>query len=315
MFGQSPRYLPYGQRPRYQRSAIPGSRQEIPFDERVTQPPTTRDRIKQQGLDRAAKRTLLVVGGTAVAGYILYKLFSGQETEAEGQVLERMTLEPEITDGGTAAQAADPLVEFEAALPHATARRYARLMYTIADEYDLDPYLIAGIMEAESNYGLGLCTKDSREFGSGPGPAGYGCVDKADRGLMQININANPLTNWAAPETNIRKAASIIQSNEKYFRQNRRGKTVTMPKKPNHSRIREKLGLGDGGQVYPDPRPLSATSLLRATIAAYNAGAGAVLWALAAGKNPDLVTYSGRYSADIIQRINRMRAHASLPSV
>lgn len=316
MFGQMPRYTPYGSRPRYQRSSIPVTRQQIPFDERVTEPPTTRDRIRQQGLDKTAKRALIVLGGTVVAGLILYKLLSSQESEPEVEVLERKALEPEIADQGSPdPSATDPYTEFRAALPHDTARSYARFMFDAADEYDLDPYLIAAIMEVESNYGLGLCTETSTVFGSGTGPGAYGCVDKDDRGLMQINVRANPLTNWYDAKANIRKGASILQSNERYFRQNRRGSTVTIPTSDRYAKVREKLGLGKGGQTFPDPRPLSASSLVRATIAAYNAGPGTVLWAIASGKSPDVVTYSGRYSTEVIRRMNRMRAHSDLPSV
>lgn len=169
-------------------------------------------------------------------------------------------------------------------------QRYLSQVLQVAQEEGVSPFLLFAIMSRESNYGLALSSNMT-------GDAGHG------RGLMQIDdrsdtawLNANP---WKDAYTNIKRGAQILNMKLAYFLLGGNG-TVTVPDS-------YASRLGTSGGDYQDPRPLSGDMLARAGVAAYNSGQGAVLYALAAGYDPDSFTAGGNYGADVLAREAALR--------
>ncbi len=142
------------------------------------------------------------------------------------------------------------------------------------------------LFSAASVYGIdpcllaAICERESNYGqaldGAMTGDGGHG------RGLMQIDDRAHRAWveshDWRDPATNIEKGASILNEALSYFAK------------------------------HPE-----VLDLLRepAGVAAYNAGAAAVLRAVRAGKHPDAVTTRRDYSADVFRRQNRLAAKAA----
>lgn len=220
---------------------------------------------------------------------------------------------------------------FAAVLPKGVAS-YARELITSAQRYGVSPWALAGIMYRESGGGFASGYKpqgSSRGTGdwaprapshtyfryanpaTGLPPDGLGW----GRGLMQLDYgvhNAWVLANdWGNPQVNIDKAASILADNQRYF-SNSPGAPVTVQSwrlngltDANGRTIvngwGNKYGLRSTGP-FADPRPLSGPALLDAAMAAYNAGAGGVLQALAAGLPASAATAGNDYSDWIATR-------------
>lgn len=188
-----------------------------------------------------------------------------------------------------------PPGRFIDALPDA-GKQYADVIEKAAAATGVSPFLIAAIMERESNYGLALRPK---------GPRGLS-ADGSDRGLMQINKVAHPeFTKWADPLEAAKYGAKVIKDSKTFFASKPKTPTVTV-KKGSYANSR---GVPAG--VYADPRPLSGDFLLRAAISAYNTGAGNVLQAVAAGQDTDITTTGSDYAANVLQRMNRLIANAA----
>lgn len=112
------------------------------------------------------------------------------------------------------------------------------------------------------------------------------------RGLSQLDYGAHydwvRSNNWADPSVALRKMASILRNDLDYLAKNvGAGATVTVT-------------IDGKPTKLADPRPLAGDALSTAAIAAYNAGAGRVLSALARGQSPDTVTFRPGYTGKII---------------
>lgn len=219
---------------------------------------------------------------------------------------------------------------FAAALPPGV-RMYSVEILTAARKYNVSPWLIAGVMYRESGGGTQLrppgpsgtgdflarsATSTYMKQGYGnpatglpPDGLGWG------RGLMQIDYGAHNAWvqshNWQDPQTNIDYAASLLAGHQNYFASGGGGAVNIEP-------WRFSTGYSAGGKllvppwstygltpraVAADPRPLTGTALAEATLAAYNAGRGGVLQALAVGLSPAKATAHGDYADWILSRV------------
>lgn len=207
---------------------------------------------------------------------------------------------------------------FKAAVP-TSMRIYADLILEAATAHGLSPWLLAGIMWAESNAGDALTPKGAGGTGdfiardpkqwTSAGPNGLPPDGKGwGRGLMQIDYGVHHYwvigSNWADARTNINKGAEILAANLKAFQSRvmldqryTNGETVATG-----ALLQRKLGI-QSGSVFPDPRPLQGEALYAAALAAYNAGQLQVLQAVAAGRDPQSVTYRKDYVTFISTRI------------
>lgn len=173
----------------------------------------------------------------------------------------------------------------------AEAAKYKAIACRVGEIYEVEPSIIAGICSRESRWGLALRppgpggTGDfvARSFPSryreGPFPPdglGFG------RGLMQIDYDYHEFArtgNWRDPEENISYGIRLL------------------------TRYLKLLGRKSD---------LDEASLLRAAVAAYNAGAGRILRSIKKGLDIDYFTTGGDYSRDILSRAEFFRTHGWL---
>lgn len=190
---------------------------------------------------------------------------------------------------------------FTGALP-TEGRKYGPLFVQVAAEKGVSPFLLAAIAEAETYYG-------AAERCGGKGPACVGVTD--DRGLMQINPTAHPdffararidgVEPWKIPIENIRYGADVWKASLATMQgdKNSSGKVTVSTK------TAARLVVIPG--KYPDPRPVEDVDLARfAATAGYNAGPMNAVYALAANRSPDALTYSGDYAKDVFKRMARI---------
>lgn len=157
----------------------------------------------------------------------------------------------------------------------------------VANEDGVSPWLIAGILNRESAFGLALRSDMTGDQGHG-------------RGLMQIDDRYHgpwlAANDWKNPYLNIKKGVEIYKMNVAYFSRQSIG-FIYIP-----IQVAARLGVASGN--YNDPRPLKDELLIQASLAAYNAGPSGVLMALAAGKSPDTMTTGGNYGDDVMTKMN-----------
>jgi hypothetical protein len=176
---------------------------------------------------------------------------------------------------------ADMLAQLAAAAP------FRAMVGAAAAERQFPAALIAGIGSRESAWGLALKPKGPAGTGDfakrsfptalrrGPLPpsGGYG------RGLMQIDFDAHEFARtgaWQDPAQNIRYGCQVLADNRSFFQRR---------------------------------TTLTDKALLRATLAAYNCGAGNVMRALNAGLDVDYFTAHRDYSAETLNRAGFFRMH------
>ena len=170
----------------------------------------------------------------------------------------------------------------------AAAAAYRDAVEASALKYDVPVCVIGGIGSRECAWGLQLRPAGPAGTGdftprrfptryrTGPLPpdgGGFG------RGLMQIDYDSHPFARtgaWREPAANIAQGVAILSSNRDLLRR----KTV-----------------------------LTDDALLRASIAAYNSGAGNVLHALRDGRDVDFYTSGRNYSADVLNRAGWFGGH------
>ena len=161
------------------------------------------------------------------------------------------------------------------------ACRYKEYIDEASERYGFQSSLIAGLGSRESHWGLLLKptgpagTGDFNErryparFRNGPLPSDSGGFG---RGLMQIDYDYHEFArtgNWKDPRENILYGVKVLYDAKIY--------------------ISHKTDL-------------AGTKLLRAAVAAYNAGAGRILKAIRKGYRIDHYTTSGDYSKDVLDR-------------
>jgi soluble lytic murein transglycosylase-like protein len=188
--------------------------------------------------------------------------------------------------GAKAVPAAFTLHEFMDAIP-SRAALYGAALWNAGARYGIDPFILAAIMERESDSGQGLTPRGPggtgdfkpRPWKNPPMPAdGKGWalgLMQLDRAVHQAWADAN---DWAEPSVNINKGAEVLKSVIAYM----------IPRVP----------------------PAIA---VRAGIAAYNAGQGRVATAIATGELLDSVTTGGNYSTDVLARAASYRARLPPP--
>jgi peptidoglycan hydrolase-like protein with peptidoglycan-binding domain len=159
--------------------------------------------------------------------------------------------------------------------------RYKGFIDKAAVKYGFQPSLIGGLGSRESQWGLGLQPNGAEgtgdrvgrrfptRFRTGPLPpdgAGFG------RGLLQIDFDAHEFArtgNWRNAEDNILYGTSVLSDSRSF--------------------IQRKTNL-------------EGLALLRAALAAYNAGPGNALTAIQNGEDVDFFTTGRDYSRDVINR-------------
>lgn len=146
------------------------------------------------------------------------------------------------------------------------AQLYWPLVKVVSADLGMPATLILAIMWRESAFGLALTPKGP----TGTGDHGHG------RGLMQIDDRAHGVwvasNNWQDPETNIRYGTKVL--------------------KEAHDILARKGFHGD--------------LLWTCALAAYNAGVGAVIRAVQAGKEPDSVTTGRNYSKWTTEHVQQL---------
>lgn len=232
---------------------------------------------------------------------------------------------------------------FAAALP-SNIGRWAPQILSAARRYDVDPWVLAGIMWGESRGGDVLTPPgdpggtgdfiprgaDSSYFryanpatGLPPDGKGWG------RGLMQVDYGVHNAwvtsSAWWEPQVNIDKGAAIFSEFRAFFT-----KAPTGPVKIEAWRLDRgipKYGIEPWRTKYPnvpmpptvssqkyaqatytDPRPLSGVELYVAALAAYNAGPGGVLQALALGLPAEAPTTRQSYVTSFASRVAGWRS-------
>lgn len=190
-----------------------------------------------------------------------------------------------------------PPEDFTLALPD-YAKQYAEVIQQVAKEENLSPYLLAAIMNNETRYGTSRSCSVQGPACLGDAGHGHGLMQIDDRShqefLSKVDENGTPL--WSIPYHNIKYGAGVFKKARSYFASRPRTPTVVVK---SSDRI-----LTPG--TYADPRPLEGDFLLAAALAAYNAGTIRPLQAIASGADPDVVTYSKRYSADAIAHMSTL---------
>lgn len=163
----------------------------------------------------------------------------------------------------------------------ALALSYREAIAQAAQIYGMTPSLICAIAWRESGWGQSRLMRPKGPGGTGdwaprqgrmpPDGLGWG------RGLMQIDYGShlafcsNP-GEWPDPTKNIAYGCDIF--------------------------------FGGRKQIQADISGISSNELLRASVAAYNAGAGAAIKAIRAGNDVSKITYSPGYVDDIIAAMN-----------
>lgn len=156
-----------------------------------------------------------------------------------------------------------------AATPGGRAAQYAEVVIQVSSEQQISPFLIVAVMERESHSGEALTP---------PGPSGTGDGGHG-RGLMQLDdrtkggkLHGAVIADgrWTDPYWNL--TAAVVDH-----------------LKPD--------------QAFFVAKGLTGDAQLRATIASYNAGPGAVWSRIQAGQDPDAATTGGDYSADVLSRL------------
>lgn len=191
--------------------------------------------------------------------------------------------------GATVISPDSPTSSIFASVIPADAQPYSDVILKVANEQNVDPFIIVALGERESHWGALL---DSN--GLGDNGHGHGIMQVDDRYFADwLAANA-----WQDPYTNITKGVQILQDKMRYLAGSGSG-TVKIG-----SSVASRLGVA-AGETYPDPRPLTGDDLVHAAIAAYNGGEGAVTQAIAAGgmSAVDRVTTGGNYSADVISTV------------
>lgn len=176
-----------------------------------------------------------------------------------------------------------------------SAAQYAPIILRVARETNLDPFLIFALGDRESQWGDALTPKGP----GGTGDFGHG------RGLMQIDDRSNAAwlaaNDWRDPYKNVRRGAEILLGKMRFFTGKSIVKGYTDGMFVSIDKSAEKLGVAPG--KYRDPRPLSGTRLIEASIAAYNTGEANVLMAIAAGLPAETTTAHGDYLTDVWRRM------------
>jgi Transglycosylase SLT domain len=242
-----------------------------------------------------------VIGGGIIAALLLRKLYVAMKDKAvtnADPVVEAMpptagvrSLNPLTSWDLTRAEQQ----AFKAALPP-QGQEFGDLILAAAREYRIAPFIIAGIMQVETMYGKsGACKgKNAACVGFTGGDFGLMQINKASFPDFFTKTTPNGTPYWADAKQNIRMGASILKANLDALTSDGGG-TVRMTGRA------VTLCVALPGRK-PDPRPIANPNLISLGVAAaYNAGLGNVLAALAVDCNPDTVTFTGGYAKSAVK--------------
>jgi len=220
---------------------------------------------------------------------------------------------------------------FRAALPTNVAV-YSNEIMIAGFNAHVSPWLLAGIVQRESNAGLALTPVGPAGTGDvHPRPAGrrYGgyVVGPSGmpedgqgwgRGLCQIDWGVHNdwcrENEWSDALVNLNYAAQLLAGFFTFFAAPA-GASGVLVDKWRLNGLKDargvvlvqgwaaKYGLAGLGP-FVDPRPLSGEALVSAALAAYNAGQNGVLEAVAAGLPADAPTAGNNYASWILTRVN-----------
>lgn len=189
---------------------------------------------------------------------------------------------------------------------------FAQDLLAVSAQSGISATILWAIMEWESRSATALTP---------PNPAGTG-DNGHGRGLMQVDdryhaewLASNP---WWEPRTNIDKGAAILNQKLAFFQATPGSSPVKVSVRLPGETERRNYYIGQGGD-YADVRPLSGMALLAAGLAAYNAGEGNTLYALARGWDVDTFTSrykntdgANGYSRDIIDSVTTLEQKLGL---
>lgn len=189
------------------------------------------------------------------------------------------------------------------------AENLADLAFELAPQYGLSPYMVLGMTFAESNFGKALTP---------PGPGGTGdfiprqptrCVVRDAKGactktlaqlVQELNFPVQVQADGQLKPTTRGWGHGLYQIDlMTHYKFIATGKWSD-PREA--MRYALDLYAKNKAQIQKALPNLGTVDLMRATIASYNAGAGAVINALKAGKSLDSVTYHPGYVAKIEQK-------------
>lgn len=169
------------------------------------------------------------------------------------------------------------------------------VIWRVSQEEGVSPFLLAGVMSRESNFGKALAADGTGDHGNG---LGVMQVDKRyHKAFAARTTNGTP--DWKDPYLAAKYSTKeILLPAFAFFRRTpAKGATVTIT--PERA-AEKKRGWKPG--VYPDPRPLSVADSWKAATAAYNGGTTGVLQALVGEGNPDGTTTGANYASDVLRR-------------
>ncbi len=229
---------------------------------------------------------------------------------------------------------------FKLALPLNVAR-WSEQILRAAATYNVDPFVIAGIMYNESRGGDALSpgqvvsAKNGGPSGTGdfiprkPGNLYFKYADPLTglppdklgwgRGLMQIDFGVHNAwvisNNWRDPQVNINKGAEIFRDALKYF-SSAPGPAVAIEQwrittgMPQYGITpwRDKFPGRVFAATAPDPRPLQGDKLYEAAIAGFNAGYKGPLQAMAVGIPAESVTANQSYVTKFLSLLGPWQA-------
>lgn len=242
------------------------------------------------------------------------------------------------TAAGAAATAAGAAFDyakvqaFALALPSGIGQ-WAQQILNAAQQFSVDPFVIAGIMQNESLGGSALRPQGPGGTGdftprktgmyakyanpaTGLPPDGEGW----GRGLMQIDFGVHNAwvtsNNWRDPQVNINKGAEIFRDALRYF-SNAPGGQINVEQWRINTGMPQ-YGIMPWSSRYPragawptkvnDPRPLAGDALYQAAIAGFNAGYTGPLQAIASGLPAEAVTANQNYVSRFLERIGGWRS-------
>jgi len=185
---------------------------------------------------------------------------------------------------------------FQMQLP-SYARSYAPIILRVSRDEGVDPFLIFALGDRESGWGTQLDAA-----GKGDNGHGHGIMQVDDRSFAQW-IASN---NWRDPYTNVKKGVQILKGKLVFFMGRSKVAGYTDGRLVSIDKSALRLGVPPG--KYPDPRPLTGSSLWTAAIAAYNTGEANVLMNLAAKKPAEFTTWGGDYASDVTRRASAVAA-------
>jgi hypothetical protein len=231
-----------------------------------------------------------------------------------------------LNRGGTSAVAGEFMAavnksRFLSSLPsYARSGKFGDLgevIWRVSQEEGVSPYLVAGLMSRESNFGRTLAADGTGDEGNG---LGVMQVDRRYHKAFVSRVNAAGVPDWKDPYLALKYSVKeILLPAYAYFRRTPApGATVTVTAARAQEKADQwaKQGIKRAPWkpgVYRDPRPLQVDAAWKAATAAYNGGVTGVMQALVAegvASGGDGTTTGANYASDVLRRAGAFEAVA-----